>query len=190
MILQAGQRHIPAGALVEVPVWLVNANNLANVNFELTYNAGVAKPEGTISKGSSLDNALFSANPNESGIIRMGFAQTTGITGTGSVAYIPFRAVGQPGQRTPLTISVTKINNPGGGLLPISIIHGEIVILTTGGGLPGDCDGDGRLTALDALCALEMSVKLRPENLALDIDTDRQVTSRDTVVILQRTFIR
>jgi putative oxidoreductase len=190
MTLEAGKRKVTSGSQVTVPVWLSRAENVANTNFEISYNAAIASPEGNPAKGNLLDDALFSANPKESGIIRIGFAQTAGISGTGTVAYITLTALGKPGDRTPLTLSVTKINDPGGKDLSIDLIHGEIVIVTPEGVLPGDCDGDGRLTALDALCALEMSVKIRPEKLSLDIDVDRQITSRDSVLILQRIFIR
>jgi hypothetical protein len=50
----------------------------------------------------------------------------------------------------------------------------------------GDCDGDGRLTPLDARCALEMSVQLTPVRLILDIDNSKDVTSRDAALILQK----
>lgn len=50
----------------------------------------------------------------------------------------------------------------------------------------GDCDGDGRMTALDARCALEMSVQLTPVQIALDMDESKDVTSRDATLILQR----
>jgi hypothetical protein len=50
----------------------------------------------------------------------------------------------------------------------------------------GDCDGDGRVTELDARCALEMSVRLAPVQMAADMDDSNDVTSRDAVVILQR----
>jgi hypothetical protein len=188
MTLQAGQRRVLSGGLVSVPVWLINAVNVANSNFEVRYDANVARPEGTILKGSLLDDALFTANPNESGIIRAGFAQTSGSSGTGTVAAIPFRAAGQAGDRTPLTLSVTKINDPGGSSLPVSLIFGEILIVGPDGLTPGDCNGDGRLTALDALCALEMSVRLKPEKLNLDMDADRQISSRDAVLILKSIF--
>ena len=50
----------------------------------------------------------------------------------------------------------------------------------------GDCDGDGTLTELDALCALEMSTQLRPSKPIMDIDNSGAVDSRDAVVILQK----
>ncbi len=190
MTLQAGQRQVLAGELVTVPVWLIYANNVANMNFEMSYDTGVAQLEGDIPKGSLLDNALFTFNPNENSVIPMGFAQTTGVYGTGAVAYVPFRAVGQPGDRTQLTLAVTKINDPDGTELAIDRIYGEITIMAPGGSVPGDCDGDGRMTALDALCALEMSVRLRPEALNLDLDNDSAVTSRDSTLILQSIFNR
>jgi hypothetical protein len=91
MALQAAQRRVGVGELVLVPIWLIKGNNVANINYELTYNASVARPEGTIQKGNLLDNALFSANPNTSGIIRVGFAQTTGVSGTGTRSMIGHR---------------------------------------------------------------------------------------------------
>ncbi len=186
MTLQAGQRRVPAGGLVLVPVWLIKGDNVANLNFDVRYDANVARPEETIQSGNLLDQALFSANPNESGIVRVGFAQTSGVFGTGTVALIPFRAVGQPGDRTPLTLAVTTINNPNGAVPAIDRIHGEIVIVGPDGLVPGDCDGDGRLTVADALCALEISVGLRPPNTVLDLDGSGDATSRDAVLILQQ----
>lgn len=50
----------------------------------------------------------------------------------------------------------------------------------------GDCDGDGKLTELDALCALEMSIGLRASSAQMDLDGDGTVSSRDSVIILQR----
>jgi LCCL domain/Cohesin domain len=204
MTIQAAQRGVIAGDLVLVPVWLIMANNVANINFQIKYNANIVKPEGTLTKGDLLDNALFSVNPNQSGNILSGFAQTSGLSGTGTVLNIPFRAIGKPGDRTTIDVTVTTINDPNGGNLAIDRIPGEIVIYNKDGTLPpgvvpspgvippppnillGDCDGDGSLTESDALCALEMSVQLRPTNQIMDMDQSGAVDSRDAVIILQR----
>jgi hypothetical protein len=199
MSIQVAQRRVIAGELVQVPVWLVTSNNVANINFELSFNAAVAKSEGSIPKGNLLDNSLFSSNANDAGIIRAGFAGTGGVSGTGTVMTVPFRAIGKPGDRTLINVSVTTINDPAGKVLTIDRIPGEIVILnpdgtlpgttgtsTTGGVPPGDCDGDGVLTFLDAVCALEMSVKLQPARMLLDIDKSGDVTSRDATLIAQK----
>lgn len=198
MTLQAAKRSVIEGQTALIPVWLVKANNVANINYELTYNGAVAKIEGNPSKGNLLDNALFSANAKDSGILRAGLAQTSGLSGTGTVTNIPFRAVGKPGDRTTLELKVTTVNDPNGGVPQIDRINGEIVILNQDGTLPGgggggsgeiprgDCDGDRKLTESDALCALEMSVQLRPALAIMDMDGNGAIDSRDAVIILQR----
>ncbi len=186
MTLLAENRKVLAGDMVLVPVWLVNGADVANINFTVGYEGNVAKPEGDPGKGNLLGEALFSANPKEAGLIRLGFAQSKGLSGTGTVAYLPFRAVGKPGDRTLLHLQVQIINNPGGTVLTIAKIDGSITIVGPDGLVPGDCDGDGQLTTADAKCALDMSVKLIPEKANMDMDGDGQVTSRDATIILQR----
>lgn len=219
MTLQGSQRRVRPNEVVTVPFYLINGANLANMNFEVLYNLDVVKSEGQIAKGNLLDNALLSSNPKVGGLIRAGFAQTTGVSGTGTVMNVPFRAVGKPGDSTRLHLVVTTINTPDGTQPTIHRIPGEIAIVDkdgrfppggggpgtggpgtggpgaggpgtggpgTGGLTNGDCDGDGRLTALDARCALEMSVQLTPVQIALDVDNSKDVTSRDATMILQR----
>lgn len=186
MTLQVAQRRVAPGELVMVPVWLVKGSGVANMNFDLTYDANVARPEGAIVKGNLLDSALLSTNPNTSGILHAGFAQDVNLNGTGTVAYVPFRAVGQAGDRTTLMPVVTTINSQDGRALSIDRVPGEIVIAGPGETLGGDCDGDGAVTTLDALCALEMSVQLRPARPVMDVDQNGSVTSRDAAVLLQQ----
>jgi len=49
----------------------------------------------------------------------------------------------------------------------------------------GDCNKDDDLTALDALCALKMSVGRMQEDESIDVDEDGKVTSLDARIILQ-----
>ena len=186
MTIQAAQRQVVAGGRVWVPVYLLRSDNVANTNFEITYDTSIAVPDGDLVAGNLLGGRLFSANPGDPGIVRVGFSGTDGVFGTGTVAWIPFRAVGQPGQRTVLSVTVSTINEPNGAEPPIDRINGAIIIVDENGLTPGDCDGNGYLTEFDAFCALQMSVQLRPIQLTLDIDNDGAVTSRDTTIILQR----
>lgn len=190
MTLQAGRRRVLAGELTTIPVWLIKGANLANLNFEVAYNSSVARPEGGIQKGNLLGNTLFSSNAGESNLVRIGFAQTSGLSGTGTVAYIPFRAAGRPGDRTSLDLNVSTINDPSGNGLAIARIPGEIMIVGPDGLIPGDCNGDGVIEARDAECALDMSVRLRAVSMSLDIDKNGEVTSRDATVILQQVISR
>jgi len=67
---------------------------------------------------------------------------------------------------------------------PLSIMNGEITLSGETKGLPGDVDGDGRLTARDAMSALRMSVGKQAENPAADMDRDGKITARDATLIL------
>lgn len=188
MTLEARDYRVDVGGTVQVPIYLNNGDNLANMNFTVAYDPSVVRVEGSAAKGNILGSLLFSSNPGEAGLFRGAFAGTTGVSGTGTVAYIQFKAVGAAGAKTPLTLAVSTINQPSGSSPRIRMIHGSITINGGPGGVavPGDCDGDGKLTASDALCALEMSVKLIPVRIALDADKSGDVTSRDATVILQR----
>ena len=186
MTLQAGQRNVVAGGEVWVPVWMIKGANVANLNFEMAYDTGVVAAVRGVNRGSFFSTALQQANTEEAGIARFGYAQTTGENGTGPVAWIKFKAVGRPGDRTSLRLSVTSLNEPGGSIVPIDRIDGLVQIVGPDGMLPGDCDGNGILSEVDALCALQMSVKLVPESLVLDLDKNQAVNSRDSTLILQK----
>ncbi len=209
MSLLAPRRFAITNDLLLIPINLRNAVNVANLNFDVRYDAAIVRIEGNVLKGNLLDNTLFSVNPNQSGLVRGGFAQTKGLSGTGTVMNIPFRIIGRPGDKSSLNLSVTTINDPNGGNLNIERIHGEIAITNQDGTLPGqtggpgnipgatpgavpkgDCDGDLAVSEADALCALEMSVQLRPVQLLMDLDTSGAVDSRDAVIILQRAVFK
>ncbi len=51
----------------------------------------------------------------------------------------------------------------------------------------GDLNNDGKVTAADALIALEIAAGSRPCDAAADVDGDGQVTSLDALMILQAT---
>ena len=86
------------------------------------------------------------------------------------------------------TMQASSVTRPGGAsALPANTTSAVSVQPTrVAAGLQGDCDKDGKLTESDALCALEMSVGLRPVQLNMDMDNSGNVTSRDAVIVLQR----
>jgi len=186
MTLQIGKRRVRAGESVTVPVWLLRGQDVANMNVSISYDPQVAGPAGPVVKGSLIEKSLFEGNAKEPGVVRVGFAGTAGISGTGTLAQIPFKANGQPGDNTALRPAVTTINSAAGAKVAIATLDGEIQIVGADGEVPGDADGDGALSAGDALAALRMSVKAIPVRLAVDLDKDGQVTSNDARLILQR----
>ncbi len=183
--IQAGMRRVVAGETIWVPVYLINAEDVSNMNFEIGPDESVVAVEGDPLAGNLLGGRAFRANPADAELIRFGFASTEGVSATGTVAWILFRAIGEPGDFTNLVVTVSEVNNPSGASLPIDRIAGQVQITDEEGRIPGDCDGDLTVSAYDAVCALEMSVQLRPEQINLDQDDDGNITSRDATIILQ-----
>jgi len=183
--LRADRRIVQQSQRVMVPVYLLKPDGVANVNFTVQYDPSVIVPDGKVVKGSLLSAARMESNSNQSGLIRIGFAQTTPLARDGIVAYLPFRAVGQPGSKSPLRLAVSDIDDEAGNGLAIDLIDGEVVIDDGSQTVPGDCDCDGEITVADAICALKMSVNLMPANQNLDVNRDGKVTSADARKILQ-----
>ena len=183
MTLEARDYTVEVGGTVQVPIYLRYGENVTAMSFSVAYDNAVVRVEGTVAKGNLLGSSLFSSNPTDARVFRGAFAGAAGVSGNGTVAYIPFRSVGPAEARTPLTLAVTTINQPGGHSPPIRVSHGSITIRSRD---VSDCDGDGKITASDALCALEMSARLIPVRMLLDADRNGGVTLHDAAVTLQR----
>lgn len=82
----------------------------------------------------------------------------------------------------------TGSSNPSAALTRVAVSTATTIAIqaTPTGAGTGDCDDDGKLSELDALCALQISVQLTELNLAMDVDGNSFVDSRDAVIILQR----
>lgn len=197
-VLEADRTVVRAGDVAQIYVRLRNPGGVANMDYGLTYDAAVVQPEGEAVAGNLLQGSVtvFAADPRDPGLLRIGFARPEGLEQTGTVAVIPFRAVGPPGSRTPLGLEPRVTEDARGEALRLTSIEGEIVVAETRSDPETDptdptrgatCAGDrSRLDPPDARCALRMSVGLRAEDLTMDVDANRQVTSGDARIILQR----
>jgi len=183
-VLIAEDRTVPPGDTVWVPIRLENVENLASLGFNLGYDPAVAEVLDVV-KGSLLDSFTFAANYDEPGTIRFGFAAPAGTSANddGWAAVVEFKAVGLAGSQTALTLSSIIATDAGGVSLAISQDNGVLTIVSEG--LPGNCDGDEKITEADALCALKMYVGLRDVELNMDMNNDNSVTPEDARRILE-----
>ena len=188
LTVQAGKRRVKSGQIIKVPVWIIKGDKLANMNVEIHYDPKVIRAEQKVLKGNLLSKSMFQANPREKGRIRLGFAQAAslGSPGTGTMAQLYFKAVGKAGTKSPLTLKVTTATSDTGKKLRAKLLHGEVVVLSSSGFLPGDTTGTGELTAVDAMNALKMSVGNLPVNMVADMDGDKRVTANDATLILHK----
>jgi exonuclease VII small subunit len=188
MIIRADERTANPGDTVLIPVYLQRGQGVANMNFTISYDARVARAEGQIVKGNLIDaNTSFEANPGETGVARVGFARSSDLKNfDGTLANIPFKVTGQPGDRTALSVSVLTINGADGRQPEIATVHGAIIVAAKKDTLQGSTTGNKTLTPADALNALKMSVKLISEDLRADMNQDNKVMSDDARLILQK----
>ena len=135
----------------------------------------------TILKGSLIAPAAFVFNSDDPGVIVLGFASITGISGDGEVAVVELIIVGTKGMTSALTLTEVEATDSAGTLLGIGVVDGQ---LTVEDRIRGDGNGDGKITVLDALIALKMFVGSLPEDLTLDMNGDGRVTPEDARQIL------
>jgi len=131
-----------SGETVWVPVSLIDVANLANMNFDVSYD-----PEGAqlveIYKGEFLRDRLFEANSGETGRVRAGFAGKTALSGTGRAMALRFRVTGAAGATVPIRVSVRESNDLAGVRVAVGTRDGAIEIRGTGGPGSGGPGGGG-----------------------------------------------
>jgi hypothetical protein len=186
--LVAESRTAYPKSTVQVPIRLDKAGNVGSMNFMLTYDPKVLKVN-KVDGGSLLSGALFTPNYKTPPLVRFGLATSSGVSGSGSVAYIEFQVIGAAGSSSPLTLSEVDTTDTSGKPVAMTTQDGTVTVASgtgPGGKMKGDHNGDGKVTELDALAALKISVKLLTEDLILDMDGNSKVTAADARLILKQ----
>ncbi|AKB85587.1 hypothetical protein MCMEM_1534 [Methanococcoides methylutens MM1] len=172
------------GSIVQIPLTLNGiGENIGNIDMTLRYNSSVLAATEVV-KGSLTSNSLLNYNIVDSAI-KINIDDKDGFSGDGSVAYVRFNVVGTEGSYTSLDITSLSANRVDQTPFNIATKDGMFKVISLEES-KGDAVGDGgELTALDALYALQMSVRMIPEDLAMDMDGDGSVTSNDARLILK-----
>ncbi len=173
-------RRAAPGSTVKVPVMLNKSQAISSLGFDLSYNSDVLRVVQVL-KGSRFSETTFSHNSDVPGVIRFGFAIFTAPVEGGSAAVVEFEVIGTEGNISPLTLSDTLISHTSADPLDVQLVGGD---LTVGTRTPGDGDGSGQITALDALIALQEASLTSGQDLSLDVDGDGKVTQTDARLIL------
>jgi hypothetical protein len=175
-------RSKASGSTVQIPLTLSGAQEpIGNMDITLSYDSSVLMAK-KVTKGTVAANASFDSNI-ETGTIRIALFDNQGFSGDGSVIITEFEVIGDEGSTSPLDILDIMANRASdSAALDIGTQNGVFTVL---GELKGDCDGDGKLTVNDALCALQMAVDNKAENLVMDMNGDGKVTSVDARRILR-----
>lgn len=184
-LLRADPVTVQPGGEVTVCVRLFAPDGVARMNLDLVCDPRVAVPTGVVVPGNILsENTVFTARPGEAGTISISLQQTAGLARDGILAWVRFRAVGQPGQSAPVQVSVGRVQNAKFDPLPLQQQPGEIQIVSQR--IPGDSNGDGRVNILDAAAALRMNRPSVPQDQTLDLNQDGKITPEDARQILRQ----
>jgi len=173
-------RTMNPGQEVVIPIMMCNANDIANMDLSVGYDSSALQFKDAV-KGSLNSNVLFESN-NVGSTVKIAFAGKSGFSGSGSIAVLTFRVTGQNGATSPITVTVGGASTSGGNPVTIPVNNGKVVI---GNPNPNDPDGDGKVTSLDALIALQISVGKRPNDSNYDVTKDGIVNSNDARQILK-----
>ena len=94
---------------------------------------------------------------------------------------VAFKVVGAAGTSSHLTITETMAADSLGNPRSVELTDGAFTVETPS---TGDGNGDGKITALDALMALRMSAGITKVDLLMDVNGDGRVTPRDARQLL------
>ena len=178
-------RSKPTGSSVQIPLTLNGIEDkIGNMDMTLDYDPSILEATGVI-KGGLTAGCIFDYNIPDEGTIKISLADSEGLSGDGSIAYVNFNVIGVEGSSSPLQIAAMMANKADDyEELDIQTNDGEFRVISIEEGM-GDGDGDGEYTALDALYALQMAVGKIPEDLTMDVNGDGKVSSIDARKILR-----
>ena len=162
------------------PIRLENPDEVYTLEFNLNYDPSVLEVV-EIQPGSRLSVPASSYDTNTPGVVRFDVTVSDQLEGDGSAAVVDFKVVGAAGASSPLTVTETVVMDNLGNARSIEITEGTFTVETPAA---GDGNGDGKITALDALIALRMSAGIAGVDLLMDVTGDGRVTPKDARQLL------
>ncbi|MBO8182948.1 MAG: hypothetical protein H0Z28_09180 [Archaeoglobus sp.] len=210
-VIEFGSVEALPGSEVQIPVKVRYADKIGAISLLLNYPSDVLDVEDVIA-GSLTQNSMLEYNV-EGDNISIGIVDSEGISGNGSLLYIRFRVLSEeelankggkgnekedtsklslkPEQIAPvknefdLIILEATVTNVDEEEVEVVTIDGNLRLITEEEANKGDVNGDGEITSVDALLALQMSVgKLEP-NMIADMNDDGKVKPDDALKILK-----
>ena len=181
--LYVEDRIMGKGKTIEISIMMCNAEDLANMDLDWSFDAAVLKLID-VTKGSLNKKALFDGNEVNPGKLKIAFASSEGVSAKkSSIAVMKFEVIGNTGATSTITGTVTTASKTDGTEISVSVNPGEFTVGTSP--TKGDCDGDGELTERDALAALQMSVEKEKVDMCYDYNKDGRVDSADAREMLK-----
>ena len=194
LVVSAKPVEAVKGSIAEVAIEINDQNRgVSSVSFDLSVKARTPKDapplqyEGSFVPGDLLKDADANIVEKEKGTLSVRIVGTRRSNGAGTLLTVPFLV---PSTAATDTVYSVEIRN-----LFLTINDKDITsatvngLITVKGRGPGDVDGDGKVTLLDATTALQIVVNLREgtpeEREGLDVNKDERASISDVTKILR-----
>ena len=140
-----------AGDTITVSVVIPANSHIGAATFEVPFDSSLLEYVSA-AQGDALTGGISSINYSAaSSKITMTYINSDGVTAGGTILTITFKIkAGTPGQTINTNFTVDELTDEAYANLPSSVTQGTITV-----GMLGDINGDGMITSVDALMALQ-----------------------------------
>lgn len=99
-----------SGGMVEVPINLEGAADVGSMDISMMYDPTVLQALG-VEAGELAENSYIEYNTGNEGVVIIALADSAGISGDGTVAFVSFKVLGDVGSFSTLTMSDVSVHN-------------------------------------------------------------------------------
>lgn len=147
--IETGSATSANGGAIELPVNVQSGTTtIGAITLEIAYDSSVVEVTSC-----TIGNGLAGAcNSSVAGLVKLSAVSFGGVSGDTTVATIAFTAIGQAGESTPLSLSVTTLADTTGRSVGYSGNDGEISIMSPCGPLSQEAE-DGELSGTFAVAS-------------------------------------
>jgi len=153
-----------SGSKVVIPVIVSGASNLGAMDLMVTYDPSILKFSGA-EVGSLSTNGMIESNGDSPGVIKIGFVDSRGVTGDGTLMTLTFNVVGKKGATSKITPQVTGVKNANLVDIQTTITRGGVFTVGEGGKSPLSI-----VTVAGALCCAFMLVIYQSKRMLRKIE--------------------
>ena len=168
------------GQQVKVPV-IVEKTDLGTLTIDITYDSAKLQ----IASIGEIPFDMYDTNTKTAGKIRITATGNSSVP-AGKVAVLTFDVIAQSACTADISIAVDEAYDANDNAVNLTVFNGTLEILKA---VPGDINGDGKVSAIDARIALQYNAgnkELTAEQLAAaDVNGDGKVSAIDARWILQ-----
>ena len=198
--VSVGSGEAGKGEKITLPLSIKDNLGIASLTTVITYDAAVLSvtdndvvPAGILDGAvntADASKAIYQVNTAEAGKIYISFIKTENVTGDGALFNIGFTvktdaATGD----SDISVAIEEMANADASIYNgYTTVNGKVTV-TESSVVYGDVDGDSKVTANDALEALQASIGARQlderATKAADVDKSGDVSANDALCILQ-----